>query len=168
MRAPILAVIFVSSLVFGGSCKLFNPSGLKITINPKNLDVRAEVIQLKPGVKILFQTASDEIFPESFEILDELALIMEQNPDLRIRVEGHTDSDGDDNDNVKLSDRRAASVRAYLSGRKNINGNRLESEGCGEKTPIADNETEEGKQQNRRVEFVILKKGKEPKCKLYK
>lgn len=168
MRTLLLAALLLSPLALGGGCKrLATTTGLKLKVNPKTLNVKAEVIQLKPGQKILFATGSDEILPESFEILDELALIMEQNPKLRIRVEGHSDSDGDDKNNQKLSEKRAASVRAYVTGKK-IAENRLESVGCGEKTPVADNGTDEGKQQNRRVEFVILNKGDEPTCKLYK
>jgi outer membrane protein OmpA-like peptidoglycan-associated protein len=168
MRASLVSALLLASLGLGAGCKnLAGTSGLRLKVNPKTLNVKAEVIQLKPGQKILFQTGSDEILPESFGILDELATIMEQNPKLKIRIEGHSDADGDEAANQKLSERRAASVRAYVTGKK-IEEARITSAGCGENTPIADNGTDEGKQQNRRVEFVILKKGDEPTCKLYK
>jgi len=135
---------------------------------PRNLDIQRNVIRLKPGIRILFATDSDQLLPESFEILDEVASVMEQNQRIRIRVEGHTDDVGRDKDNLDLSTRRSASVRAYLIG-KGVAEERLESHGCGEGTPIADNKTDDGRQQNRRVEFVILRRRRaiEP-CQIYK
>lgn len=124
---------------------------------PKNLDIQKDVIRLKPGIKILFATDSDKLLDESTPILDEVASVMDQNQRLRIRVEGHTDTDGNESHNQDLSTRRAASVRAYLVG-KNVPEDRLESMGCGQKVPVADNKTDDGKAQNRRVEFVIMRK----------
>jgi hypothetical protein len=94
---------------------------------------------------------------QSYPILDEVASVMDQNQRIRIRVEGHTDADGSEAHNQDLSTRRAASVRAYLVG-KNVTEDRLESIGCGQKVPVADNKTDDGKAQNRRVEFVIMRK----------
>lgn len=134
---------------------------------PKNLDIQKNVIRLKPGIKILFATDSDKLLDESYPILDEVASVMEQNQRLRIRVEGHTDTDGNEAHNQDLSTRRAASVRAYLVG-KSVPEDRLESMGCGQKVPVADNSTDDGKAQNRRVEFVIMRKRRpaEP-CQVY-
>lgn len=134
---------------------------------PKNLDIQKNVIRLKPGIKILFATDSDKLLDESYPILDEVASVMEQNQRLRIRVEGHTDTDGNEAHNQDLSTRRAASVRAYLVG-KSVPEDRLESMGCGQKVPVADNKTDDGKAQNRRVEFVIMRKRRpaEP-CQVY-
>ena len=135
---------------------------------PKNLDIQKDVIRLKPGIKILFATDSDKLLPESSAILDEVASVMDQNARLRVRVEGHTDNTGDKGHNQDLSTRRAASVKAYLVG-KGVADARLESLGCGQGTPVADNATDDGRQQNRRVEFVILRK-RHPRgnCELYK
>jgi outer membrane protein OmpA-like peptidoglycan-associated protein len=135
---------------------------------PKNLDIQNDVIRLKPGIKILFATDSDKLLPESSSILDEVASVMLQNTKLHIRVEGHTDNAGDKNHNQDLSTRRAASVKAYLIA-KGTGDDRLESLGCGQGTPIADNATDDGKAQNRRVEFVIVRK-RHPRgtCELYK
>jgi outer membrane protein OmpA-like peptidoglycan-associated protein len=80
---------------------------------------------------------------------------MEQNPKLRISLEGHTDSEGSDRDNQLLSERRAASVRAYLVD-AGISNDRLEARGYGQSRPLADNSSEEGRQQNRRTEMRIL------------
>lgn len=135
---------------------------------PKNLEIQKNVIRLKPGIRILFETNSDQLLDASFPILDEVASVMEQNQRLRIRVEGHTDSDGKPDHNLDLSNRRAASVRSYLIG-KGIPEERLESHGCGQNTPIADNATDDGKQQNRRVEFVILRRRRQVEpCQIYR
>jgi outer membrane protein OmpA-like peptidoglycan-associated protein len=75
-----------------------------------------------------------------------------------VRVEGHTDDVGEDAFNQTLSDGRAAAVRDYLIG-KGVAVDRLEAQGFGETRPIADNTTKAGKEQNRRVEFVIVSQG---------
>lgn len=133
----------------------------------KNLEIQRNVIRLKPGIRILFATDSDQLLDASFEILDEVASVMAQNERIRIRVEGHTDDVGSDQANQDLSTRRAASVLRYLS-ENGVTADRLESLGCGEKTPLAENTTVDGKAQNRRVEFVILRRRRaaEP-CQLY-
>lgn len=134
---------------------------------PRFLDIQRNVIRLKPGTRILFKTNSAEIDETSNEILDEVASVMDQNQRIRIRVEGHTDNTGQAAYNKKLSDERSASVRAYLTG-KGVAEDRLESHGCGPDHPLADNATEEGKQMNRRVEFVILRKRRKAEpCQKY-
>jgi outer membrane protein OmpA-like peptidoglycan-associated protein len=135
---------------------------------PKNLDIQKDVIRLKPGIKILFATDSDKLLPESSPILDEVAMVLSQNEKIKVRVEGHTDNVGNKDHNQDLSARRAASVKAYLSS-KGVTDDRLDSLGCGQGTPVADNATDDGKQQNRRVEFVIVRK-RHPRgqCELYK
>jgi outer membrane protein OmpA-like peptidoglycan-associated protein len=107
---------------------------------------------------ILFASNSDRIRPESTPTLDEIATMLTQHADLRIAIEGHTDSDGEAAFNLDLSQRRAAAVRAYLVNDRGIDGTRLESAGFGESKPAAVNTTPEGKQQNRRVELVRLGK----------
>lgn len=135
---------------------------------PKNLDIQKDVIRLKPGIKILFATDSDKLMPESSPILDEVASVMSQNEKIHIRVEGHTDNAGNKDHNQDLSTRRAAAVKAYLAS-KGVTDDRLDSLGCGQGTPVADNATDDGKAQNRRVEFVIIRK-RHPRgqCELYK
>ena len=108
---------------------------------------------------ILFATNSDRIRPESTPTLEEIGLMLEDHPDLRISIEGHTDSDGEDAYNQDLSERRAAAVAAFLIDRYGIDPARLETAGFGETRPAADNGTPEGKQQNRRVELVRLNEG---------
>jgi outer membrane protein OmpA-like peptidoglycan-associated protein len=105
---------------------------------------------------IFFDTGSDRLRPESTPTLEEIAAMLEAHADLRLRVEGHTDSVGDDAANQELSERRAASMKAYLVTEKHIDADRLEAHGLGETTPAAPNDTPEGRQQNRRVELVKL------------
>ena len=135
---------------------------------PKNLEIQKNVIRLKRGIKILFATDSADLLPASNEILDEVASVMSQNERIRVRVEGHTDNTGKADHNKDLSTRRAASVATYLAG-KGILQERLESTGCGQEVPISDNKTEEGRAENRRVEFVILRKRRKAEpCQIYK
>ena len=105
---------------------------------------------------ILFAVDSDRIRPESTPTLDEIGRMLQNYPDLRISIEGHTDSDGDEAHNQDLSERRAAAVKAYITAEYDIDGSRLETAGFGESRPVADNALPEGKQQNRRVELVRL------------
>lgn len=135
---------------------------------PKNLEIQKNVIRLKRGTRIKFATNSAALDPASNEILDEVASVMSQNERIRVRVEGHTDNTGVADKNKELSTQRASSVKDYLVG-KGISAERLESTGCGQDVPVADNATDDGKADNRRVEFVILRKRRvvEP-CRLYK
>jgi OOP family OmpA-OmpF porin len=93
--------------------------------------------------------------PESNPVLDELARALRENPSLRIRVEGHTDSEGRARANLRLSRSRAAAVRRALI-RRGIDRRRVVSQGYGEERPLAENSTPEGRSLNRRVEIVII------------
>lgn len=93
---------------------------------------------------------------ESFVELDRVVKMMSENPALEIEISAHTDSRGSDDYNLKLSDNRAKSVRDYILS-KGIATNRVVSKGYGETKPVASNETDEGRQFNRRVEFTITK-----------
>jgi len=109
--------------------------------------------------KVFFDTNKASIKPISFNLLDQVALLIKANPEFKIRVEGHTDSRGKADRNLKLSDERAASVRTYLI-KKNIEPERLQSVGYGSAQPIADNKTRAGREANRRVEFHIVEEKK--------
>lgn len=103
---------------------------------------------------ILFNINSYTILPESNGVLSEIAAILTKNPEIRLKIIGHTDSDGNEADNLELSNRRAASVKQLLTEHFKIEASRLESEGAGESRPVSDNNTKEGKANNRRVEFI--------------
>jgi outer membrane protein OmpA-like peptidoglycan-associated protein len=105
---------------------------------------------------ILFDVNSDQIKPESYGTLKEIAKVLQDNKDIRVKIIGHTDSDGSDASNLDLSKRRAASVKSALSTEFGIDAVRMETDGKGESEPVADNNTAEGKANNRRVEFIKL------------
>jgi OOP family OmpA-OmpF porin len=109
-------------------------------------------IELKQTV--YFDTKKTKIKRQSFQLLDEVAQALVDNPTINVRIEGHTDSRGSDKFNLKLSRGRASSVRTYLLN-KGIEGSRMIAEGYGESQFIADNRTAAGREQNRRVEFFI-------------
>jgi outer membrane protein OmpA-like peptidoglycan-associated protein len=104
----------------------------------------------------LFDVNSDKLKPTSYGTLKEIAAVLSENADVKVKIVGHTDSDGDDAKNLELSKRRAASVITALSKEFGISESRLESDGMGETKPVGDNKTAEGKAQNRRVEFIKL------------
>lgn len=113
-------------------------------------------IELKQ--KIFFDLNSDVIQPKSFPLLAEVANFLLSRPDLRVRIEGHTDNVGPDNKNLDLSRRRAASVRRKLAA-SGVPDGRMIAEGYGESRPIANNATRTGREKNRRVEFMLLREG---------
>ena len=104
---------------------------------------------------IYFDVDMDVLRPESTPVLEEIRTTMEGHPDIEILIEGHTDNTGDDGHNQDLSERRAQSVVNYLVA-QGIDGARLEAVGKGESEPVADNDTPQGRRQNRRV--VIKRK----------
>ena len=105
---------------------------------------------------ILFDSGSDKIKGESYKTLADIGALLTDNPALRLSIEGHTDSDGADDYNLTLSQKRSESVRTYLINNFKVDGSRLESKGWGESKPIDKNNTPEGKANNRRVELVKL------------
>lgn len=106
------------------------------------------------GVNFAYNSA--ELLPESFPVLDKAGQLLVDVPEMRVRIEGHTDSDGSETYNLSLSQRRAEAVRNYLISKFGIDPARIQARGLGESSPIASNDTPEGKALNRRVEFVIL------------
>lgn len=102
---------------------------------------------------ILFDFNSAAIRGESRPVMEEVAQVLEKNPEWQLTIEGHTDSVGSGDFNLQLSRERATSVREYLVD-LGIDASRLETEGYGETQPVADNATELGRSQNRRVELV--------------
>ncbi|MEO6253184.1 MAG: OmpA family protein [Ferruginibacter sp.] len=103
---------------------------------------------------IFFVTKSSQLLAKSFPKLNEVVTILNENPSLKVSIEGHTDDVGEDGVNQTLSDDRAASVKAYLVS-KGISESRLSSAGYGETKPVADNKTAAGRAKNRRVEMIL-------------
>ncbi len=117
---------------------------------------RIEQGQIKILERVEFEYNSATIRAESHGILNEVLKILKENPKItKVSVEGHTDSKGNDNYNLGLSRRRAAAVQKWLVT-NGIEAKRLTSKGLGEQKPIDSNDTDEGRQNNRRVEFHIL------------
>ena len=104
---------------------------------------------------IYFDFDKSTLRPESFEELDKLKDLLNKYPNMNIEISGHTDSKGSDEYNLELSQGRADAVRQYLLD-NGIMAGRIEAKGYGETQPEADNDTEEGRQINRRVQFTVL------------
>lgn len=108
---------------------------------------------------VQFKTEKAELQEKSFDILDQVAYILEQNPDIeRVMVEGHTDDTGGDRFNQQLSEERATAVKDYLVEERQIDAGRLETKGFGSNEPLVPNSSEENRRKNRRVEFKIAEK----------
>jgi OOP family OmpA-OmpF porin len=107
---------------------------------------------------VLFEFDRAELKPGSMRQLEQLASLLRQHPERRVAIEGHTDSIGDTDYNVRLSERRAEAVRGFLV-RQGVDPARIVTRGYGQAFPVASNETEAGRQQNRRVEVVLARQG---------
>ena len=105
---------------------------------------------------ILFATNSSSIQPQSYGTLKDIAAVLKENPNLKIKIVGHTDSDGDATTNLSLSKQRADAVKASLTKDFGIDESRMQTDGKGATQPVAPNTTPEGKAQNRRVEFIKM------------
>ena len=119
--------------------------------------VKVEGDQIKLNEQVFFKFNKATIMPVSYALLNEVADVLRENPTIQVRIEGHTDSKGNNAYNRKLSDQRAASVVTYLTD-QGIEAYRLESVGYGEERPIEDNTTEAGRAANRRVEIHITQR----------
>ena len=129
-------------------------SNLKITT--ASPDTRSKLITEGKLVTygITFDVNKADVKPESFGTLKSIADVLKENGPVRVKIIGHTDSDGDDAKNLELSQRRAQSVKNELVSKFGIDASRIETEGAGETTPVAPNDTPANKALNRRVEFV--------------
>ena len=123
-------------------------------VAPDLVKVTRTQVEIKEVIE--FETGSATLLPASFRILDDVFRVLTDDPEMRLRIEGHTDSQGGDDFNLKLSNERANSVRVYLES-KGVDRSRLTSVGLGETKPIDTNRTPDGRQRNRRVEFHIVR-----------
>ncbi|MFS4494486.1 OmpA family protein [Maribacter sp. 2308TA10-17] len=103
---------------------------------------------------ILFDSGSANIQPQSMGIIRQISQVLQQDASINLKIVGHTDADGGDEINMKLSKARAEAVMNVLISIYNASPERLSAEGMGESTPVGDNNTADGKAQNRRVEFI--------------
>jgi len=130
-----------------------------VVMSDQNTEVMVRLI--KAGTvfsfpNIQFEFGKATIKRESYEILGEVAAILTNHPEINVEVQGHTDAVGSDEANKKLSQERAEAVRDHLIDIHMIEPIRLLPIGYGESQPVADNETDAGRAQNRRVDFVVL------------
>ncbi|HSN61747.1 MAG TPA: OmpA family protein, partial [Ferruginibacter sp.] len=103
---------------------------------------------------ILFDVNSDQIKPSSYGALKDIAQVLTENAGLKVLIVGHTDTDGEPAANLELSKKRAQAVKTFISKEFSIDSGRLQTDGKGETQPIEKNTTDEGKANNRRVEFI--------------
>lgn len=121
----------------------------------------AEVERVGEGIAVTFESGvlfpfdSDQVLPAGRENLRQLANSLRNYPGTEVLIVGHTDSQGSDDYNMRLSYRRAESARSFLVG-QGIEGGRIRVEGRGESEPVADNSTDAGRARNRRVEIAIF------------
>jgi len=108
------------------------------------------------AAKVMFDFDSAEIKPEAFPMLDEAVLILKENPEIKVEIDGHTDNKGSAAYNMKLSERRAKAVMKYFVD-NGIEAKRLTTKGFGFTKPAASNDTKEGRAKNRRVELTPIK-----------
>jgi flagellar motor protein MotB len=141
---------------------LWNCTGLPYISNIKFTtaapDTRSKLITEGKLISygISFDSGKDIVKPESYGALSDIAKVLKENPNVKIKIIGHTDSDGDDAKNLDLSKRRAANVKQTLVKDFGINANNIQTDGKGETQEIAPNTTPEGKAKNRRVEFIKM------------
>lgn len=105
---------------------------------------------------ILFNSGSAEIKPQSMGLILQISQVLKQDDSIKLHIVGHTDADGNSDNNLKLSKERAQAVKDALVNHYSISANRLETDGKGASVPVADNNSADGKAQNRRVEFIKI------------
>lgn len=123
-----------------------------------NVDIPLEPIEANAKIilkNVFFDTKKTDLKPASITELDNVVRLMNENPNMKILISGYTDNIGKPDDNLKLSTGRAVAVVNYLVA-KGVNKNRLSFKGFGEAKPIATNDTEEGRAQNRRTELSVI------------
>ena len=143
-------------MLYRGASSASYVSNIKITT--ASPDTRSKLLTEGKLVTygIYFDVNKDVVKAESYGTLKSIADVLKENPDVRVKIIGHTDSDGDNAKNLDLSQRRAKSVKNELTKVFGIDESRMETDGLGETKPVAANDTPSNKALNRRVEFVKL------------
>lgn len=122
---------------------------------PPRVELRDDRIEITE--KIQFEVAKSTILPESFSLLHDIAEVIKKNPQVKkLSIEGHASAEGNASFNKKLSDARAKAVLEYLIKKEGVEASRLVSKGWGVDKPIAPNDTEDNREKNRRVEFLVV------------
>lgn len=139
----------------GGNVKMSSVKNIRVNEGGKTLYERVISDGKFVTTGILFDVNKSSIKGESMGAINEIVRMIKEHSDLKFSIEGHTDSDGDDSFNQKLSEERAASVKNVLV-QSGIDASRLTTKGWGESKPVDSNSTPEGKANNRRVEFIKI------------
>jgi OOP family OmpA-OmpF porin len=171
MRSPLsqlaAAAVFAGLVGCGGTTKFAGAQPFTIAGTPPPPPVVAEAPKVPPRVelrdnkiefkeKIQFEASKAIIKEESFSLLHDIADVIKKNPQVKkISIEGHASAEGNPAKNKKLSDDRAKSVMTHLVKKEGIDAARLTAKGWGSEKPIAPNDTLEGREKNRRVEFLV-------------
>lgn len=160
LALPLLLAACGPRVFEAGSAKVIEPSAPPpVAAEAPKEEARVELTDDRIVIreKIQFDYNKATIKPESDSLLAEIAKVMNENPQVKkIRIEGHASSEGGHDYNVKLSKNRAKAVLDHLVKKGKVDKKRLESDGYGPDRPIASNDTESGREANRRVEFMIL------------
>lgn len=149
---------FVVKIATWGDTRLNGIGGFWIA-SAEKLEIKKEQIKVGRTFQlnnVYFEFNKWALLPESFEELDKVFQFLQENPKVEIELSGHTDNIGSDKYNMELSQKRADSCKDYFV-KKGIVAKRIKSKGYGKNKPIATNATDSGREQNRRVEFTILK-----------
>jgi outer membrane protein OmpA-like peptidoglycan-associated protein len=153
----------INALIFGAYAPNYDNKGGALYLSNIRLavgapDTRNKLITEGKFVThgILFDVNSDQIKAQSYGAMQDIAGTLKSNPTVKVKIVGHTDSDGDDKVNLDLSKRRADAVKAMLVSTFGIEASRLQTDGKGKTQPIDNNTTTVGKANNRRVEFIKL------------
>jgi outer membrane protein OmpA-like peptidoglycan-associated protein len=156
-----IALSMVSALALLG-CETPGKVGQvsKFDISKASTDDIAKALEKDGKVVIsggaLFETDSAKLAPSATDLVKRISEVMKKNPNLKISVVGHTDNTGDYNYNIQLSERRAKAFADALV-KDGVAANRLTAVGVGPQSPVATNDTPEGRAQNRRVELVVMR-----------
>ncbi len=165
VRAALALALLAASLGCGRVLPLsYPPLGVQASPPPPPPPPPPKVELIEIMDRVEFEVNKAKLLKASFAVLDQVVEVMKKNPDIAlVEVQGHTDASGDAAKNLTLSQQRAESVKDYLVKKGKIEEARLQAKGLGQEKPFADNDSAEGQQRNRRVEFHILKRT--PKAK---
>jgi OmpA-OmpF porin, OOP family len=149
-------IVFTPDYSYHNSEDILHIANLRVAVGAP--DTRNKLITEGKYVTrgILFDVNSANIKPGSYGALKDIANVLKENADVKVKIVGHTDADGDDKANMDLSKKRAEAVKAMLSKEFGIESDRMETDGKGESQPVDKNTSSEGKANNRRVEFIKL------------
>jgi outer membrane protein OmpA-like peptidoglycan-associated protein len=148
----ILNIVGLEALAVSGSIQGLQQAMRDLGAQETNLEITVDL-----PADVLFDFDKSDIRPDAAAALAKLAVIIRAQPKGRTRIEGHTDSKGDDAYNQKLSERRAESVKNWLVTKEGLDGSRMTTKGWGEAKPVAPNDTDANRQKNRRVQAIIEK-----------